>query len=117
MVSDSHDGPDEFRLCIPLYQPRSPGRCHTALGEHELAAACLDASRATAKTGELVLSEALAVRERALAGKAAGAGATTDKVGGVHWAGEVGRQRVLEVVGRMTGGDKRLAEELLLRGL
>ena len=113
-MSDSHDGPDEFRLCIPLYQPRSPGRCHTALGEHELAAASLDAALETAKTGELVFSEALAARERALAGKAAGA--TDDKAGSVHWSEEAGRRRVLEVLGRM-GGAKGLAEELLLRGL
>ena len=63
-----------------------------------------------------MFSEALAARERALAGKAAGAGATDDKAGSVHWSEEAGRRRVLEVLGRM-GGDKGLAEKLLLRGL
>ena len=33
------------------------GRCHAALGDHSLSAAALDASLATAKTGQLLLSE------------------------------------------------------------
>ena len=54
-----------------------------------------------AQTSQLVWSEALAVRGRALAGRAAG-GASG------HWADEAGRERVEEVAGRMQQGDRVL---------
>ena len=47
------------------------GRCHAAMGQHALSIAALDAALEATKTCELLFSEALTVRARALVGKAA----------------------------------------------
>ena len=89
------------------------GRCHARLGEHGLSASALDAALETTKTGELLYSEALTVRARALVGRGEGAPASGD---GSHWDQRTGKQRVQEVMGRMAEGG-RLQEKLLLHGL
>ena len=64
-------------------------------------------------TGELLFSECLVVKARALVGKDArvrSAGAS-----GLHWSADVGEQRVREVMERMAG-DRQLVEKLLLHG-
>ena len=53
----------------------------------------------------------MTVRARALAGKAAPSTGS-----GPHWSEPVGKQRLLEVMGRMRG-EKHLLEKLLLPGL
>ena len=78
------------------------------MGEHALSCAALDAALESARTGELLFSEALAVRARALVGKAAAASP--------HWDIGTGKQRVLDVMKQMDG-DRVLLEKLLLRGL
>jgi hypothetical protein len=89
------------------------GRCHAALGEHTLSIAALDAALQLAKTGELVYSEALNVRERAKAGKAAAAAGASSSGSGLHWDEHTGKQQLVEVMGRMQG-DTGLHEKLLL---
>jgi hypothetical protein len=59
------------------------GRCHAAID--------------LARSGKLLLSEALSVRGRAVAGKS-GAGGS-----GLHWDEDMGKQRLVEVMGRMQG--------------
>ena len=76
------------------------GRCHAALGEHSLSLSALDAALEVAKAAELLYSEALTVRERALTGNGSG----------------TGKERLVEVMGRMAG-DKQLHEKLLLHGV
>ena len=92
-------------------------RTITALGEHALSVAALAAALEATKESELLFSEALTVRARALVGEAS-AGLTTATV---HWDKETGKERVLEVMGRMaTGGgsgSSGLHEKLLLHGL
>ena len=44
------------------------GRCHAALGQHALSVSALDAALLLAKDGEHLLSEALTVKARAMAG-------------------------------------------------
>ena len=77
------------------------GRAHAALGQHELSTAAFDAAAELARVGRYLESELLTVQSRALAGRAAG-----DGVGG-HWSEGTGRERVLEVVGRLrpSGGE------------
>ena len=82
------------------------GRCHAALQQHELALEAFDAALILTKTGQYLLSEALAVGGRAQIGLAAGGT-------GAHWDEAMGRQRVLEVLGRMQG-DNVLLERALL---
>ena len=89
------------------------GRCHAALGEHTLSVAALDAALQLAKTGELMYSEALTVRERAQAGKAAAAAGASSSGSGLHWDEYTGKQQLMEVMGRMQG-DTELHEKLLM---
>ena len=93
------------------------GRCHAALGQHELSAAAFDASIELARTGRLLMSEALGVRGRWLAGREARAeaGAGTAGVGG-QWHEATGRARLAEVVGRMGTEEGRAALEQALGG-
>ena len=70
-------------------------RCHAALGEQEYSVAALEAALDAARAGQLVFSESLCVRSRALVGKAASA---HNASGSAHWSEAQGRQRVLEVV-------------------
>ena len=58
-----------------------------------------------ARAGELLLSEALTLRARALVGRGGG---------GPHWAEAVGKQRLSEVMGQMVG--ERGALEALMLG-
>ena len=93
------------------------GRCHAALGEHALAVAALDAALEASRAGELLYNEALTVRARALVGKAATAAATAATYEGPHWIEGTGKQRVVEVMGRMSTRSSALATEFLLQGL
>ena len=70
------------------------GRCHAARGEHELSVKAFDAALQLALTGRMLMQECLAVRGRALAGRA------VNGVGG-HWDEKTGKQRLAEVAGRM----------------
>lgn len=82
------------------------GRCHAALGQHMLSVSAFDAAISLARSGKLLLSEALAVRGRAAAGRN-GAGGS-----GLHWDEETGKQRLAEVMGRMQGPRKVLERAL-----
>ena len=97
------------------------GRCHAALGEHALAVAALDAALEASRAGELLYNEALTVRARALVGKAAtdtaAVTATAATYEGPHWLEGTGKQRVMEVMGRMSTRSSALATEFLLQGL
>ena len=79
-------------------------RCHAALDEQMLAVSALDAALEGAKTGELLLSEAMAVRARAAISKSA-----ADSGGGgsesPHWSEHIATQRLSEVAGRMKGAE------------
>jgi hypothetical protein len=81
------------------------GRCHAALGEHALSVSAFDAAIELAKRGGFLLSEALVIRDRALAGQGAGKGT-------LHWDEQKGEQWLTEVMGRMQGPREPL--ELLL---
>jgi hypothetical protein len=84
------------------------GRCHAALGQHMLSVSAFDAAIGLARSGKLLLSEALAVRGRAAAGRAGAGG------GGLHWDEETGKQRLAEVMGRMQGPKEVLGRVLVL---
>jgi hypothetical protein len=73
------------------------GRCHAVLGQHTLSVSAFDAAIELAHSRQLLLSEALSVRGRAVAGRN-GAGGS-----GLHWDEETGKQRLAEVMGRMQG--------------
>ena len=79
------------------------GRCHAALGEHALSVSAFNAAIELARRGRFLLSEALTIRDRALAGQGAG---------GLHWDEREGKQRLVEVMGRMQGPREPL--EMLL---
>jgi hypothetical protein len=83
------------------------GRCHAALGQHTLSVSAFDAAIELAQSRKLLLSEALSVRGRAVAGRN-GAG------GGLHWDEETGKQQLVEVMGRMQGPQEVLQRALLL---
>jgi hypothetical protein len=72
------------------------GRCHAALGEHALSVSAFDAAIQLAKRGRFLLSEALLIRDRGLAGQGAGKDA-------MHWDEHTGKQQLVEVMGRMQG--------------
>jgi hypothetical protein len=84
------------------------GRCHAALGQHMLSVSAFDAAIELAKSRKLLLSEALSVRGRAVAGRNGAGG------GGLHWDEETGKQRLAEVMGRMQGAREALERALLL---
>ena len=92
------------------------GRCHAALGQNELSAAAFDASINLARTGRLLMSEALGVRGRLVAGRGAGAGAGAAGACG-QWDEATGRARLAEVVGRMGAEEGRAALGQALGGL
>ena len=85
------------------------GRVHAAKGEHALSVSALNSALEAAKTGELLLSESLVVREKARLGKAHGGGSP-------HWDTDTGQKRLLEVMGRMdsTAGGRALLKKLLM---
>jgi hypothetical protein len=72
-----------------------------------LSVSAFDAAIDLAQSRKLLLSEALSVRGRAVAGKN-GAGDT-----GLHWDVETGRQRLAEVMGRMQGPREALERALV----
>jgi hypothetical protein len=72
------------------------GRCHAALGEHALSVSAFDAAIELARRGRFFLSEALTIRDRALAGQGAGGD-------GLNWDEPTGKQQLAEVMGRMQG--------------
>jgi hypothetical protein len=84
------------------------GRCHAVLGQQTLSVSAFDAAIELAQSRKLLLSEALSVRERAVAGRNGGGG------GGLHWDEEMGKQRLAEVMGRMQGPREALERVLLL---
>jgi hypothetical protein len=84
------------------------GRCHAALGQHMLSVSAFDAAIELAQSRKLLLSEALAVRGRAAAGR------NEDGGGGLHWDEVTGKQRLAEVMGRMQGPREALERALLL---
>jgi hypothetical protein len=71
-------------------------------GEHALSVSAFDAAIKLARRGRFLLPEALAIRDRALAGKQ-GAGS------GLHWGEITGKQKTGEVMGRMRGPREPLA--------
>ena len=76
------------------------GRCHASLGEHALSVSAFDAAIELARRGRFLLSEALAIRGRALAGRA---GEGVGGGSGLHWDEQEGKQQLSEVMGRMQG--------------
>ena len=75
------------------------GRCHAALGEHALSVSAFDAAIQLAKRGRFLLSEALLIRDRGLAGQGAGKGT-------MHWDEHTEKQQLVEVMGRMQGAQE-----------
>jgi hypothetical protein len=84
------------------------GRCHATLGQHMLSVSAFDAAIELAQSRKLVLSEALAVRGRAVSGR--------NELGGseLHWDESTGKQRMVEVMGRMQGPREVLGQALAL---
>ena len=86
------------------------GRVHSALGEETLSSSVLDAALDTARTGELLFSESLVVRARALLGRR---NSGTPSSG---WSEQTGKERLSEIMGRMSG-DRGLLQKLLFDSL
>jgi hypothetical protein len=84
------------------------GRCHAALGQHMLSVSVFDAAIDLARSGKLLLSEAVTVRGRAAAGRNSAGGSA------LHWDEITGKQRLAEVIGRMQGPREALERALLL---
>jgi hypothetical protein len=101
---------DYHNLNVPskVRAGRVLGRCHAALGQHMLSVSAFDAAISLARSGKLLLSEALAVRGRAATGRNGPGG------GGLHWDEETGKQRLAEVMGRMQGPKEALERALHL---
>ena len=101
---------DYHNLNVPskVRAGRVLGRCHAALGQHMLSVSAFDAAIGSARSGKLLLSEALAVRGRAAAGRNGAGG------GGLHWDEEMGKHRLAEVMGRMQGPKEALERALPL---
>jgi hypothetical protein len=85
-----------FNASSKVRAGRVIGRCHAVLGEHALSVSAFDAAIELARRGRFLLSEALIIRDRALAGQGAGGN-------GLHWDKSTGKQRLVEVMGRMQG--------------
>jgi hypothetical protein len=62
-----------------------------------------------ARSRKLLLSEALAVRGRAAAGRNGTGG------NGLHWDEETGKQRLVEVMSRMQGSKEALERVMVLQ--
>ena len=95
-----------FSAASKVHAGRVIGRCHAALGEHALSVAAFDAAIELARRGRFLLSEALVVRGRVLAGR----GTSESKL---HWDERKGKQQLEEMMGRMKGPRGPL-ERLLL---
>ena len=105
---------DEENVPIKTRTGRLLGRCHAALGEHKLSVSVLDAALARARDGQLLYSEGLTVRARAMVGKEA---TLAGEGNGPHWNEDTGRQRLQEMLGRMVESGRASQEKLLLDGL
>jgi hypothetical protein len=101
---------DYHNLNVPskVRAGRVLGRCHAALGQHMLSVSAFDAAIRLAQSGKLLLSEALSVRGRAVAGRNGTGGS------GLHWDDETGKQRLAEVLGRMQGPKEALERVMVL---
>jgi hypothetical protein len=101
---------DYHNLNVPskVRAGRVLGRCHAALEQHMLSVSAFDAAIDLARSGKLLLSEALSVRGRAVAGKSG----TGDS--GLYWDEETGMKRLVEVMGRMQGPREVLERALVL---
>jgi hypothetical protein len=101
---------DYHNLNVPskVRAGRVLGRCHAALGQHMLSVSAFDAAIDLARSRKLLLSEALAVRGRAVVG--------SNGMGGkeVHWDKSTGKQRLTEVMERMQGPQEALEKVVLL---
>jgi hypothetical protein len=86
-----------FNASSKVRAGRVIGRCHAALGEHTLSVSAFDAAIELARRGRFLLSEALTIRDRALAGQGAGGS------NGLHWDKSTGKQQLVEIMGRMQG--------------
>jgi hypothetical protein len=97
----------DFNFCASskVRAGRVLGRCHAALGEHALSVSAFDAAIQLASAGRFLLSEALAIRDRARAGQEAGGNI-------LHWDERTRKQRRAEVMERMQGAREPL-ERLL----
>jgi hypothetical protein len=73
-----------------------------------LSVSAFDAAIELARSRKLLLSEALSVRGRAVAGRNGDGGS------GLHWDEETGRQGLAEVMGRMQGPREVLERVLLV---
>jgi hypothetical protein len=73
-----------------------------------LSVSAFDAAIGLARSGKLLLSEALTVRGRAATGRNAAGGS------GLHWDESTGKQRLAEVMGRMQGPKEALERVLML---
>ena len=93
-----------FNAASKVRAGRVIGRCHAAMGEHALSVSALDAAIELARRGRFLLSEALAIRDRALAGNGGGSR--------LHWDESTRKQRVEEVMGRMKGPREPLRQLL-----
>jgi hypothetical protein len=105
--------PSNFNVLSKTRAGRLLGRCHAALNEHTLSVAVLDAALQLAKTGELLFTEALTVRERVMLGNGTSAAGTTSSSSSLHWDEHTGKQQLAEVMGRMQGGHGLLQKLLL----
>jgi hypothetical protein len=101
---------DYHNLNVPskVRAGRVLGRCHAALGQHMLSVSAFDAAISLARSRKLLLSEALAVRGRAAAGRNEAGGSE------LHWDEETGKERLTEVMGRMQGQKDALERVLVL---
>jgi hypothetical protein len=86
-----------FNTSSKVRAGRVIGRCHAALGDHALSVSAFNAAIELARRGRFLLSEALIIRDRALAGQGAGGN------NGLHWDESTGKQQMVEVMGRMQG--------------
>jgi hypothetical protein len=97
-----------FNVPSKVRAGRVLGRCHAALGQNMLSVSAFDAATELAQSRKLLLSEALSVRGRAATGRNRAEG------NGLHWNEETGKQRLVEVMGRMQGPREVLERVLLL---
>jgi hypothetical protein len=88
----------DFNFCASskVRAGRVLGRCHAALGEHALSVSAFDAAIQLASAGRFLLSEALAIRDRARAGQETGGSR-------LHWDERMGKHRRAEMMERMQG--------------
>ena len=100
-----------FNTPSRVHASRVLGRNHAAAGQHDLAVAAFDAALTLSQSRQLALSEALTIRERALAGQRAEADASSGAVA-LHWSDADRKQRLAEVKERMDG-PRELLDELL----